>query len=562
MRPVIGEKLTSMVIDSITRGIRELAQPQAKLSLGAQRGLIMAVAALVLFSVCGSFAEGFNDDELAHLHVAYLIGSGQLPYRDFFHQQPPLFHFLSAGFISAVSDRQALLFIAARSCAAMAALAVLSLFWRMTFRKGGTVIAIVGVGVFALARPSDLLFQFRPDPLAIAFALLGASLAIHSGSRNNWKASAAGICIGIGIVITQKVMAIAGAFCVWHTISVVRARRSDVRWESCRALLFLLGMAVPVTILFFWARQIGAAETFFRDVFGPPGYWVARRDWPDYTKEPVLMALPMVTVGLSGAFAAVWRALSRRPEIREGDGLIGVLSLCGIVAMLLTPVPSSQAYLVTTHVWVMICAVRRVIGWTQAAWLTPSEQSMERRSLVAGFILAMLLLTPVNMLIAGVGLALWVALWIKGYRPAGQVGLGGAWLMVCLGLVSFVASFTSAAIRIHRHEVVSQVAAMKEIAHSAPAGSRVLTTWPIFTPGLPHATYHWCTLWEMFRSLPLADLQKEQLAALDDPRVRIVTCDPTFLGSVHPVLMRRIRDEFRALEITTLSMHGTCVFVR
>src|SRR3954470_19789415 len=64
-----------------------------------ENGVPWAAAAILLgwagLIALGYFARlnfGQEDDELQHLHMAWRIGQGDLPYRDFFELHPPLWH--------------------------------------------------------------------------------------------------------------------------------------------------------------------------------------------------------------------------------------------------------------------------------------------------------------------------------------------------------------------------------------------------------------------------------------------------------------------------------------
>lgn len=525
------------------------------------RLIVAAVILLIALFEAGSAAEGFNEDELAHLHVSWMIGRGAIPYRDFFHQQPPLLHVLFSPIAAVLTNREAELFLAARIWAGLTAAAVIILALRLVPRCSGIGTLALSLGILALARPSGLLFQFRPDPLAIALVL--AALKLLSHKQSPWhRTIASGLCVGLGIITTQKVMAIAAAILLWLMLRLLVTARENTGRDAIRLVLFALGSAVPLAALLLWAHGHHAAHILLHDVFGPPGYWVARRGWIEYTQEPILMEFPLAVVGFAAALQYVWRMMRRLPEANASDSLLGILTLCGVAAFLLTPVPSPQAYLVTVHLWLLLCAIRSVISRSQPDGQKIGSWPTNWRYLLAGAIIPIAFLKPVNLLSAiSLGLV-WVIIWRWGDRSIIRPEMKRAWLLTCLGFVSFAACVIASSRSLARPQCASQLVALHSIGQMAPPGSRALSAWPILTPTTSQACYHWFALWECYKSLPTAEFQREQLAALDDPHVRVVTCDPVLWEQMHPELLRRVRRKFQQIDIPPEHIFGNLVFKR
>ena len=57
---------------------------------------------------------GYEADEMEHLHGAWNVGQGLLPYRDFFEHHPPLLYYLLAPFVRSLTHASFALFVALR----------------------------------------------------------------------------------------------------------------------------------------------------------------------------------------------------------------------------------------------------------------------------------------------------------------------------------------------------------------------------------------------------------------------------------------------------------------
>src|SRR5262245_41357830 len=83
----------------------------------AERLCFLAFAVLLTLGFVSHLAFGFENDEFTHLHQAWCIGQGMLPYRDFYFGHFPLFHFLAAPFFKRLSGSPSDVFLAIRLAA-------------------------------------------------------------------------------------------------------------------------------------------------------------------------------------------------------------------------------------------------------------------------------------------------------------------------------------------------------------------------------------------------------------------------------------------------------------
>ena len=153
--------------------------------LGMRRlapGVLAAIAALsVVLRIGVLLNRRIDPDESQHLHVAWLITQGQVPYRDFWEHHLPFFHYAMAPLTLWLTERPAVYFAARGVIVLLAAVAVW-LTWRLARRLSadGAVWAAV-----ILALPpqfAETSTETRPDVPALV-AHLASLLALVAGAR-------------------------------------------------------------------------------------------------------------------------------------------------------------------------------------------------------------------------------------------------------------------------------------------------------------------------------------------------------------------------------------------
>jgi hypothetical protein len=183
--------------------------------LGMRRlapGVLAAIAALAMVLRIGVLLNRRIDpDESQHLHVAWLITQGQVPYRDFWEHHLPFFHYVMAPLTVWLAERPAVYF-AARGVMALVAALVVWLTWRLARRLSadGAVWAVV---ILALSPQfAETSTETRPDVPALA-AHLASLLALASWRAGGsaawlWAAGAAqGAALGLSV---KAVLALPG----------------------------------------------------------------------------------------------------------------------------------------------------------------------------------------------------------------------------------------------------------------------------------------------------------------------------------------------------------------
>lgn len=181
-----------------------------------------------------------GEDERQHVHFAWCLTQGEVPYRDFWDNHPPFFQYLLAGLMDKSSAFPGF-FIIGRYALLPAWMLTLGLTAWLAFRVAGRAAALAAVVLLAICPAfSWKMAEIRPDVLlapcvvaAVGFAIEG----LRRGSPRGWRFHAAsGLALGFGFLFSTKAIISLGvlALVVWisqrigeQSEGVSTFRRSD-----------------------------------------------------------------------------------------------------------------------------------------------------------------------------------------------------------------------------------------------------------------------------------------------------------------------------------------------
>jgi hypothetical protein len=200
-----------------------------------------------------------SEDEFQHLHSAYSIYHGMLPYRDYFEHHTPWLHFILRLIFPLWGQDITVIFMARRLM-----LVFTGCLLYLTYRLGkvihSTDAGLVGALYLSYTKIFlDRTLEVRPDTPAVAFWLL-ALLCVVKGARQQrsyWYVTA-GLAMGSSIMFTQKsLFALAGLSLalLWSFLDprVGIAFRRNLRMTGA----FVAGLVLPIgiTSLYFLANR-------------------------------------------------------------------------------------------------------------------------------------------------------------------------------------------------------------------------------------------------------------------------------------------------------------------
>lgn len=195
-----------------------------KLTLLIFGGITLLLLASVLWS---GYNYVFDNDELSHVHMVYLIAKGYQPYTSFFSIYSPVLHWLLIplfqlnGFsLGTIADARVVMIILFLLRMGAAGLFVKELFGKRT--------ALLFLPIF-LMDPFTVFtaMQIRPDNLMMTLYTLGLlTLILGVKHKNQRFVMIAGMLLGLTVVAMIK---IAPSFAVFFILLILFHRTKDIR---------------------------------------------------------------------------------------------------------------------------------------------------------------------------------------------------------------------------------------------------------------------------------------------------------------------------------------------
>jgi hypothetical protein len=221
----------------------------AILNTVAAAGTLLAahIALIVLYRI--------DSDEPQHLHVAWEWSRGMVPYRDFFDNHMPLFHFLTSPLPHYVQD-WSLLYVARWAMLPLVAglFVVLSRLVRLAYGESNRWIAVVALLIPAVALKTT---EFRNDTLAMLLALAAFTAALQ------WKHSLRGAAIsgalfGAAFLTSFKALLFLAAFLLADLV-IRREEKRRIPWKRYAVLATAFtAVLLPFVLWFAWRGAIPA----------------------------------------------------------------------------------------------------------------------------------------------------------------------------------------------------------------------------------------------------------------------------------------------------------------
>lgn len=313
----------------------------------------------VLLSLATQFLllwiRDFDPDEFQHLHAAWNVSKGLIPYVDFFGHHTPGLWFLLAPLIrfyqpdTDFSSAVRLLFVCRILMWALSGL-ILVFTWKLGKLWRGTD---VGAGA-AVLLASTLMFLEKcietrvdvPAPLAFITCLcllLKAFKRNYPGKRIDF--ALAGVLFGCAIMITQKMlMALPGLALAlgWYVLD--NRIEGEGKGKLSLAALFWTSSLIPLLLVLVYFQAHHAVGDFFHNNFVLNSDWRMRFS-PGLTFNRLLRQNLITTIlGIAG-FLTSLAAVMRRGAVKRGDFFL-VFPLASFFAgAFIIPVPQREYFM-------------------------------------------------------------------------------------------------------------------------------------------------------------------------------------------------------------------------
>ncbi len=285
-----------------------------------------------------------DPDESQHLHAAWLIAQGRVPYADFWEHHMPLLSYALAPVTRWFAERPEVYF-AGRAIMAVTAAATLGLVHVLGGRLGPGVGAAAVILLALQVRFLQHSVQVRPDGPALLTWLITVLMLVRWRERElAGRLWVAGLALGLTAALTPKAAFVGLAAGV--VVLTTPCRPSPALPRMLRRLACLAaGSAVPLVALLAWLALAGGSRTlrqFVQDVV------VANLRFPDFIKQTAVggEGVGFVLLGLAGVGMTLrrlgWRVLQHPVH---GPLLIPPVVVTSILLLPSTPAVYSYTWL-------------------------------------------------------------------------------------------------------------------------------------------------------------------------------------------------------------------------
>jgi len=303
-------------------------------------------------------ARVFDPDEFEHLHSAWLIFKGFLPYRDFYDNHTPWFHFLVAPFFSffnvdtVAEDSIAFLFFARRIMWLLAGVILWLTFWLGKLWRDarvGLIAALFLVNTTIFLQSS---LEVRPDVLAIAGWLGCLAIIVYAVQSENGGCFRAaryfawsGAVLGAAIMANQKVLFALPGVAVGLVWYILDFRTGTTRRNRMLNLGYgLIGFSAPVLLTFaYFYLQDGLGDFLYYNFILTAG-WTAHR--PLYRDIHLLIYQnPYLAFFSAAGLIRVLLSVVKRDSFFRGGFILAPSTLALIAGLFVIPVANLHYYL-------------------------------------------------------------------------------------------------------------------------------------------------------------------------------------------------------------------------
>ncbi len=315
----------------------------------AERWLSWALPALIVLALALRVPllvhAPLGDDEGEHLHAAWAITQGQVPYRDFWQSHPPLFYYLMAPVFTLMGEDLRIIYVG-RGLMLLCFLLILLQLYRIARQCFDPLTGLLAVLLLSYLllwwRPA---YEFRPDipqTLLILMSLWHFMRAWERHSRGGFLI--AGALLGVAFwLLTKTLFPLVGLTLVFALSAGLRRSAAALREALVGLLLFLGAFAAAILVggLLLWTA--GALPKFLQ--------WAVINSFRNPNRFSALPHVRLETHGAFFALALVGASLAviRMVKARVADETQFAPLLTGAVTaavyLFLMPAPYGQSAL-------------------------------------------------------------------------------------------------------------------------------------------------------------------------------------------------------------------------
>ena len=285
------------------------------------------------------------DDEVEHLHAAWAVAQGQVPYRDFFQNHTPLLYYLMAPVFALMGEDLRIIYVG-RAVMLLCILLILLQLYRIArgcFDALTGLLAVLLLSYLLLWWPSA--YIFRPDIFQTLVVLVGLWRFMRAWERpSRRELVVSGALLGGGFwVLTKSLFPLVSLTLVFVLSISFRRSGAAVKENLIGLLLFLGAFAVPVALggLLLWLAD--ALPEFLQwGVIHAFRYPVRFSAFRQLRPQVHFVAFALALIGIVRAITRMVKARTV-DEFRLSPLLAG--SVTAAVYLFIMPAPNSQSAL-------------------------------------------------------------------------------------------------------------------------------------------------------------------------------------------------------------------------
>lgn len=493
---------------------------------GALWGLIVTACALQAYEISH---RGIDPDELEHLHAAYCVSRGEVPYRDFFEHHGPAVYYVLLPLLKLCGPQMSVLWIA-RLAMWCCSLTTLWIAGGLAHRWGGDRARLLAMLLLACSTVFHTKgIELRPDVPAMLLLLLAVSRFAYATGGGCWRRFLyVGSLAGLAMLFTQKSVVPAAAIMAAACLSRVITRAPES--ESVGTILSRVAVPLAAGIALVWGIAAllfafaGAANDFWHSTWYQLWIWPVRSSrWENLrpTLAGDLTIWLAAVVEISGIFKNF-----RSPEMwKDQRGAVSVIAALCITSLAFVKAAFPQFYLLwmpllaclAAHQIVGLCerlAERRAVLTVIVAGecLVLVEFILWRRAFRAGAAGALPRLAELELVNVLVLLALGIALVSVVVAARREKWEAALLLLAGLGMGYAALRNVDSALWSNR----DQVAAIEAVNRQVPPEGRVLDGFTGYAVLRPHAWYFWWINPYSLALVPEQDLEVRLLIRLEE----------------------------------------------
>ena len=490
------------------------------------RRVVIAVCLLSLaLHFAGLRREPVQLDEFEHLHAAWMVSQGHLPYTEFFEHHTPLFYFLGAPFVAGANSNFETILNMRWLALAFSIATVAAGWWGL--RGQGRIYGLLAICL--LAANSSLLSLGHTiflDTFSAPF-LVGSAMLMARGERRPRWMFGSGLCFGLAVLFNMK-----SSMAMFAPMLLMASRAWDARFDRLRRIClfrdvaaYLAGGAVSILLVVAIMGGQGSLD-LWRYVVEMNLGWKARHSGVTTMLGTIWRELFVAFAIVALAGYRIWTLPKRGFRLEECDAAWLFLSSL-LAGVFILPVVWFE-YFGLVAPFMALAGAQALGDWFSA----PEESRNSRYSHLALGFFGLLALFPYRAFFradplayaqSAMMLAAFGFLWILAARHGvtAPLRLPAA---ACLALVAAV-PLVRVGTTLHRVDNMEQRKEVEYVLANTGPQETVFDGYTGYGVFRPHAYYFWMLHQEVQAMLPERDKGEQLIAALERRQPAIAIAD-------------------------------------